>query len=432
MLKAFVNAFKIPDLRKKILFTLFIIAVFRFGSHLPVPIVDINKLQSKLSGNTNNFLSFINLFSGGALTNMAVFALGIMPYITSSIIMQLLTVVIPRLEQWQKQGEAGIKKITQWTRYMTVTLALLQSTGLVFLFHTGGRGFGQAGGVGFDIFPPGKFTAPHVALIVLILTAGTATIMWMGELVTQRGIGNGMSVLIFTSVISRLPQQGTAILKQAGAAKFYTILAIAFGIIVAVVFMEQGQRRIPVQYAKRVVGRRMYGGQSTYIPLKVNQAGVIPIIFAVSVLYFPQLLASTVHAKWLQNFVNNQLGSRGILYMLIYGLLVIFFAYFYTAITFNPTETADNIRKYGGFIPGIRPGRPTAEYLNNILVRITLPGSLFLAAIALIPYIVLNMWNIQQFPFGGTSILITVGVALETMKQLESQLMMRHYEGFLR
>src|SRR5438477_265435 len=325
VLKAFVNAFKIPDLRKKILFTLFIIAVFRFGSHLPVPIVDINKLQSKLSGNTNNFLSFINLFSGGALTNMAVFALGIMPYITSSIIMQLLTVVIPRL-----------------------------------------------------------------------------------------------------------PQQGTAILKQAGAAKFYTILAIAFGIIVAVVFMEQGQRRIPVQYAKRVVGRRMYGGQSTYIPLKVNQAGVIPIIFAVSVLYFPQLLASTIHATWLQNFVNNQLGTRGVLYMLIYGLLVIFFAYFYTAITFNPTETADNIRKYGGFIPGIRPGRPTAEYLNNILVRITLPGSLFLASIALLPSIFLALYSIPQFPFGGTAILITVGVALETMKQLESQLLMRHYEGFLR
>jgi preprotein translocase subunit SecY len=432
VLKAFVNAFKIPDLRKKILFTLFIIAVFRFGSHLPVPIVDIHKLQSQLSHNQGNFLSFINLFSGGALTNMAVFALGIMPYITSSIIMQLLTVVIPRLEQWQKQGETGIKKITQWTRYMTVTLALLQSTGLVFLFHTGARGFGSAGGVGFDIFPTGQFTAAHVALIVVILTAGTATIMWMGELVTQRGIGNGMSVIIFTSVISRLPQQGTAILQQAGAAKFYTILAIALAIILAVVFMEQGQRRIPVQYAKRVVGRRMYGGQSTYIPLKVNQAGVIPIIFAVSVLYFPQLLASTIHAKWLTNFVTNQLGTRGVLYMFIYGLLVIFFAYFYTAITFNPVDTADNIRKYGGFIPGIRPGRPTADYLNNILVRITLPGSLFLAAIALIPYIVLNTWNIQQFPFGGTSILITVGVALETMKQLESQLLMRHYEGFLR
>src|SRR6266702_6259865 len=257
MLKAFVNAFKIPDLRKKILFTLFIIAVYRFGSHVPVPVIDVQALKQDVAGsNQTGFLSFIDLFSGGALTRFAVFALGIMPYITSSIIMQLLTVVIPRLEQWQKQGEVGIKKITQWTRYMTVTLALLQSTGLVFLFHTGSRGFGSAGGVGVDIFPPGQFTAPHVALIVIILTAGTATIMWMGELVTQRGIGNGMSVLIFTSVISRLPQQGTAILKQAGSAKFYTILVIAMAIILAVVFMEQGQRRIPVQYAKRVVGRR--------------------------------------------------------------------------------------------------------------------------------------------------------------------------------
>src|SRR5438067_4039967 len=432
MLKAFVNAFKIPDLRQKILFTLFIIAVFRLGSHVPVPIVDVGKLQRKLSGNSGNFLTFINLFSGGALTNMAVFALGIMPYITSSIIMQLLTVVIPRLEQWQKQGEVGIKKITQWTRYMTVTLALLQSTGLVFLFHSGGHGFGSAQGVGVDIFPKGGFTAPHVALLVIILTAGTALIMWLGELITQRGIGNGMSVLIFTSVISRLPQQGTAILQQAGAAKFYTILAIALEIIVVVVFMEQGQRRIPVQYAKRVVGRRMYGGQSTYIPLKVNQAGVIPIIFAVSVLYFPQLIASTIHATWLQNFVNNELGSRGVLYMVIYGLLVIFFAYFYTAITFNPVDTADNIRKYGGLIPGIRPGRSTADYLNNVLVRITLPGSLFLATVALLPSLFLAFYSIQQFPFGGTAILITVGVALETMKQLESQLLMRHYEGFLR
>src|SRR5438132_1830154 len=342
-----------------------------------------------------------------------------MPYITSTIIMQLLTVVIPKLEQWQKQGDIGIKKITQATRYMTVVLALLQSTALVFLFHTQ-----------FNVVT--KFTPARVALIVVTLTAGTAMIMWLGELVTQRGIGNGMSVLIFTSVISRLPSEGAAILSQAGAAKFYFLLFLGVAITVAVVWMEQGQRRIPVQYAKRVVGRRMMGGQSTYIPLKVNQAGVIPIIFAVSVLYFPQLLASTIHWAGLQNFVQNQLGTRGVLYMVIYGLLVIFFAYFYTAITFNPVDTADNIRKYGGFIPGIRPGRPTADYLNNILVRITLPGSMFLASIALIPYIVLNTWNIQQFPFGGTSILITVGVALETMKQLESQLLMRHYEGFLR
>jgi preprotein translocase subunit SecY len=256
--------------------------------------------------------------------------------------------------------------------------------------------------------------------------------MWMGELITQRGIGNGMSIMIFASIISRLPQEGSAILKQAGPGKFLAIFLIALLIIVAVVFMEQGQRRIPVQYAKRVVGRKMTQGGSTYIPLKVNQAGVIPIIFASSVLYFPSLLASTIHQTWLQDLVNRMLQPSSAVYMLLYGSLVVFFAYFYTAIAFNPVDTADNIRKYGGFIPGIRPGAPTAKYLNDVLVRITLPGSLFLASIALIPSVFLALWSIQQFPFGGTSILITVGVALETMKQIESQLLMRHYEGFLR
>jgi preprotein translocase subunit SecY len=423
VLKAFVNAFKIPDLRKKILFTVGIIAVFRLGSHIPVPNIDINQLAEIRNASSSQGLSalqFIDLFSGGALTRFAVFSLGIMPYITSSIIMQLLTVVIPKLEAWQKQGEIGMKKITQWTRYMTVTLALLQSTGLVFLFNS-------------QFHVVRKFTAPRVALIVITLTAGTAMIMWLGELVTQRGIGNGMSILIFTSVISRLPAEGTGILHQAGQAKFYFLLALGIAIIFVVVWMEQGQRRIPVQYAKRIVGRRMTQGGSTYIPLKVNQAGVIPIIFASSVLYFPTLLQNVIHAGWFQNFVNNTvLRQSSPIYMLIYGTLVVFFAYFYAAITFNPLDTADNIRKYGGFIPGIRPGRPTAEYLSGVLNRITLPGSLFLAAIALIPSIFLAYWQITAFPFGGTSILITVGVALETMKQLESQLMMRHYEGFLR
>ncbi|MEP7032878.1 MAG: preprotein translocase subunit SecY [Actinomycetota bacterium] len=429
MLRAFVNAFKVPDLRKKILFTLFIIAVYRLGSHVPVPVVDIGKLQDALkSQGQGGFLAFIDLFSGGALTRMAVFGLGIMPYITSSIIMQLLTVVIPKLEAWQKEGESGIKKINQTTRYVTVVLALLQSTGLVFLFHSKSS---QLGGV--DIFPAGQFTAPNIALIVLVMTAGTATIMWMGELITQRGIGNGMSILIFASVISRLPQEGRAILLQGGQTKFIVVLFIGLAIIVAVIFIEQGQRRIPVQYAKRVVGRRMTAGGSTYIPLKVNQAGVIPIIFASSVLYFPTLLASVYHAGWFTNFISNHVtNQRDPMYMIIYGLLVIFFAYFYTAIAFNPVDTADNLRKYGGFIPGIRPGPPTADYLNSVLVRITLPGSMFLAAIALIPSIVFAFWVIQQFPFGGTSLLITVGVALETMKQLESQLLMRHYEGFLK
>ncbi len=423
MLKAFVNAFKIPDLRKKILFTVGIIAVFRLGSHLPAPNINLaalEELRNATSGRGLSALQFIDLFSGGALTRFAVFSLGIMPYITSSIIMQLLTVVIPKLEQWQKQGEQGIKKITQWTRYMTVVLALLQSTGLVFLFHNQFR-------------VVRVFSAPRVALIVLTLTAGTAMIMWLGELITQRGIGNGMSILIFTSVISTLPAEGTAILRSAGQAKFFFLVGLGILIILAVVFMEQGQRRIPVQYAKRVVGRRMMGGQSTYIPLKVNQAGVIPIIFASSVLYFPTLLQNVIHAQWFQNFINNTLlRQSSIVYMLLYGLLVVFFAYFYTAISFNPLDTADNIRKYGGFIPGIRPGPPTAKYLSTILNRITLPGSLFLAAIALIPSVFLAIWAINEFPFGGTSILITVGVALETMKQLESQLMMRHYEGFLR
>jgi preprotein translocase subunit SecY len=429
VLRAFVNAFKIPDLRKKILFTLFIIAVYRIGSFLPVPNIDVEALQGATQSPQQGFLSFINLFSGGALTRFAVFALGIMPYITSSIIMQLLTVVIPKLEQWQKMGEVGQKKITQWTRYMTVTLALLQSTGLIFLFNNQFRD-PQTGRSVVIQFTPGR-----VAFMVVTLTAGTALIMWLGELITQRGIGNGMSILIFTSVISEMPSQGYAILRQNQTA-FWIILALGILIIIAVVFMEQGQRRIPVQYAKRVVGRKMTQGGSTYIPLKVNQSGVIPIIFASSVLYFPTLLGSVITWPPFQRFVNGVLLNQASpVYMVIYALLVVFFAYFYTAIQFNPTDTADNIRKYGGFIPGIRPGRPTAEHLDHILTRITLPGSLFLATIALIPSIALALLlvgNADQFPFGGTSILIVVGVALETMKQLESQLTMRHYEGFLR
>jgi preprotein translocase subunit SecY len=427
VLKAFLNAFRVPDLRNKILFTLFIIAVYRFGAHVPVPVVDFGIIQTAIEDQgAGGFLQFINIFSGGALGRMAVFGLGIMPYITSSIIMQLLTVVIPKLQALQEQGEVGVKKINQYTRYVTVVLALLQSTGIVFLFHSGQSGIP-------DIFPAGTFSTANVALIVLTLTAGTAMIMWLGELITQRGVGNGMSILIFTSVISSLPTEGTSILRQGGGFKFAVICLIGLGIIVSVVFMDQGQRRIPIQYAKRVVGRKMTAGGSTYLPLKVNQAGVIPIIFATSVMYFPTLLASVIHAQWFQDFVSKYVNNQtSVVYMVILASLIVFFAYFYTAIQFDPTKQADNLRKQGGFIPGIRPGAPTANYLNDILVRITLPGALFLAAIALVPTVVLALWNLNQFPFGGTSILIAVGVALETMKQIESQLLMRHYEGFLK
>jgi preprotein translocase subunit SecY len=423
--------FRIPDLRNKILFTLFIIALYRLGSNVTVPGIDFNQVQKlQHEASQGGVLSFLNLFSGGALTQMAVFALGIMPYITSSIIMQLLAVVIPKIEQWQQQGAVGQKKITQWTRYMTVALAILQSTGLVYQFHKGQ--LGRIGNVNVDLMP--HFTVPRVALVVLTITAGTAVVMWMGELVTQRGIGNGMSIIIFTNVVSRMPAQLASVRAQAGWFTFGLVCLLGIGMIVAIVFVEQGQRRIPVQFAKRVVGRRMYGGQSTYIPLKVNQAGVIPIIFASSVLYFPVMLSSVLQNwKFVYNFVNKHLVSPSDpLYIAIYGLLIIFFTYFYTAITFDPHQQADIIRKQGGFIPGIRPGPPTERYLAQILNRITLPGSLFLAAIAILPEIALAVKKLNSFPFGGTTILIAVGVALETMKQIDSQLMMRNYEGFLK
>ena len=428
MLSAFRNALKIPELRGKILFTVAIIAVYRLGSHLPVPGVDFDAVQQFLEnpGNRdpNGAFTLINLFSGGALTQFAIFALGIMPYITSSIIMQLLQVVIPRLEQLQKEGESGRKKIQQYTRYVTVFLALLQSASIVQLAHNNGI-------LPLDIFPgltPGRF-----ALAVLTLTAGTALIMWLGELITQRGIGNGMSILIFTAIVATLPSEGANILRVNKAFMFGLVCFLGLLIIVAVIFVEQAQRRIPVTYAKRMVGRRMYGGQSTYIPLKVNQAGVIPIIFASSLLYIPVLLSSIVNKQWLRDIVDRfaSTGSHP-LYILTYFVLIIFFAYFYNSIAFNPVDTADNMKKYGGFIPGIRPGRQTAEYLNHILTRITLPGALFLGAVAILPFIALAAGNVQQFPFGGTAILITVGVGLETMKQIESQLLMRNYEGFLR
>jgi preprotein translocase subunit SecY len=428
MLSAFRNAFKIPDLRGKILFTLLIIAIYRLGSNLPVPGVDykgVHDFLSNASKQANGAFTLINLFSGGALTQFAIFALGIMPYITSSIIMQLLGVVIPRLEQLQKEGEQGRKKIQQYTRYVTVGLAILQSAGIITLAHNGGLL------QGFDIFP--GLNPQRFALALLTLTAGTALIMWLGELITQRGIGNGMSVLIFSAIVARLPSEGASIWRVNGRLTFVLVLLLGFGIILAVIYVEQAQRRIPVQYAKRMVGRRMYGGQSTYIPLKVNQAGVIPIIFASSLLYLPQLLASIIHKPWLTDLTDRftRTGNHPA-YIIAYFVLIIAFAYFYNSIAFNPLDTAENMQKYGGFIPGIRPGRQTAQYLDRILTRITLPGSLFLATVAILPFIALSAGGIQQFPFGGTAILITVGVGLETMKQIESQLLMRNYEGFLK
>jgi preprotein translocase subunit SecY len=427
--------FRVADLRNKILFTLLMIAVYRFGAHVPVPGIDFQAVkQLEEQARDGGVLGFLAFFSGGGLTRMAIFGLGIMPYITSSIIMQVLTVVIPKLEQWQSQGAVGQKKITQWTRYLTVVLAILQATGLAFLFHNGGGGL--LGNVQVDLIP--DFTVPRVMLIVLSLTAGTAMVMWMGELISQRGIGNGMSLLIFASVISDLPTSFTQLQAEGGNLKTAIFAVLVVAILVSIVAVENGQRRIPVNFAKRIVGRRMYGGQSTYIPLKVNQAGVIPVIFASSMLYLPVLLSNVLPTGgfWdsIRGWIDDQLvAGDGFWYIAIFGIMIIFFAYFYTAISFDPVKQADTIRKQGGFIPGIRPGPQTERHLAKILSRITLPGALFLAIIALTPQILLTVWHVQAFRgFGGTSLLIAVGVSLETMKQIDSQLMMRNYESFLK
>ena len=431
MLRAFANAFKIPDLRGKILFTLTILAVYRLGSFIPTPGIDYSALQSLVEQSEQSGLSAIlDLFSGGALQQLAVFALGIMPYITASIIMQLLVTVIPKLEEWQKEGESGTKRINQWTRYLTVILAVLQSTTLIVLVESGQLYQGGQLPAGVTLIPN---DSPWLrALMVLTLTAGTAFIMWLGELITQRGIGNGMSLIIFTAIISALPSQGRQILVSNGGLVFGVVLLTGLLLIVGVIFVEQGQRRIPVQYAKRQVGRRTYGGTQTYIPLKVNQSGVIPIIFASSLLYIPQLAESMANQEWLTNFVTRHMNPAdpGAAYIGLYFLLVIFFAYFYTAITFNPIDVADNMKRYGGFVPGIRPGRPTAEYLDRVLSRITLPGSLYLGVLAVLPFIVFATAGVN-FPFAGATLLIVVGVGLETMKQIESQLLQRNYEGFI-
>jgi preprotein translocase subunit SecY len=440
VLSAFGRAFRTPDLRKKLLFTLAILALFRWGSTLPAPGVDYGNIHECLELQKNSsVLQLINLFSGGALLQLTVFALGIMPYITSSIILQLLVVVIPRLERLKEQGQSGQAKITQYTRYLTIALAVLQSTGIVALARSG-RLLQCQDASGQQIPLLHSTSVFRILVLVITMTAGTAVIMWFGELITDRGVGNGMSLLIFTSIAARFPSQGSAIYQEKGTTTFIIVLLIGILIIVGIVFMEQGQRRIPVQYAKRMIGRRMYGGTSTYIPLKVNQAGVIPVIFSSSLLYLPQLLGQI----WSNNTGFNQFVSTyfnpnnpNYVYVGTYALLTIFFTYFYVAITFNPVEVSDNMRKYGGFIPGIRPGRPTAEYLEYVLSRITLPGSLYLTAIAILPILALAFLpggtsNAASFPFGGTSVLILVGVGLDTSKQIESQLMLRNYEGFLR
>ncbi|MGV8846917.1 preprotein translocase subunit SecY [Tessaracoccus sp.] len=434
MLSAFANAFKTPDLRKKILFTLGILALFRLGSTIPTPNVNISRIDEcarlATQGEQAGIYTMINLFSGGALLQLTIFALGIMPYITASIILQLLTVVIPKLEALKKEGATGTAKITQYTRYLTLVLAVLNSTAFITLARSGNLFQGCTGILNSDELLP-------LVTMVLTMTAGTVVIMWLGELITERGIGNGMSIMIFTQISASFPA-GLWSIKQSspgatGWFLFFGVIAMGLLVMLGIVFVEQGQRRIPVQYAKRMVGRRLVGGSTTYIPLKVNQAGVIPVIFATSILYLPILYAQfrpdSAISQWIGvNFANNGTWSS-----VAQFFLIIFFTYFYVSITFNPEEVSDNMKKYGGFIPGIRAGRPTERYLAYVLSRLTAPGSLYLAIIALAPTLAfISVGANKNFPFGGVSILIIVGVALDTVKRIESQLQQRNYEGFLR
>lgn len=441
MLTSLKNMFKVPDLRNKILFTLLMLMLYRFGAFIPAPGIDLGAVeQLKSSAEQGGVLGFLQLFSGGALTQFAVFALGIMPYITSSIIMQILAVVIPKLEQWQNQGAVGQRKITQWTRYLTIGIAVIQSTGLVYVFHTNGGGLTGGETQNLDLVP--NFGVTRVLLIVTTLTAGTALLMWMGEAITQRGIGNGMSLIIFSSVVSSLPGTATRVKASHGWGGVVILLGIMIVMLLIIVFIEQGQRRVPVQFAKRMVGRKQYGGQSTYIPLKVNMSGVIPIIFASAVLNLPVLLSQVLPTSgWglsVSTWINDHLTRpTSIYYLVFFGLLIFGFAFFYTAIAFDPVQQAENLRKQGGFIPGIRPGPQTERYLAKVLNRITVPGALFIVVLALVPTLVLaalldDKQGTIGANFGGISMLIAVGVALETMKQIDSQLMMRNYEGFLK
>jgi len=440
VLSAFISAMRTPDLRRKILFTLGVIVLYRVGASLPSPGVNTANIHYCLEKvSDNGIYSLITLFSGGALLQLTVFAVGVMPYITASIIVQLLVVVIPRFEQLQKEGQAGQAKMTQYTRYLSIALAVLQGTSIVALAANGGLLQGCDRGteilVDHEIFT--------VVVIVIVMTAGAALVMWMGELITERGVGNGMSLLIFAGIAARIPSEGQSILQSRGGATFTLVCVAALIIIIGVVFVEQGQRRIPVQYAKRMVGRKMYGGTSTYLPLKVNQAGVIPVIFASSLIYVPGMITKLVQGGdpnkgggWWDKFVTGHLTQPADpIYIAVYFGLIIFFTYFYVSITFNPDERADEMKKFGGFIPGIRPGKPTADYLRYVLSRITLPGSIYLGVIAVLPNLFLEMGNgsgVQNLPFGGTAVLIMIGVGLDTVKQIESQLMQRNYEGFLK
>jgi preprotein translocase subunit SecY len=424
VLRTFLNAFRVPDIRKKLAFTAAMLALYRLGAYIPAPGINIDVVEDLASNfeGQSNVLGFLNLFSGGSLQRFAIFALGIMPYITASIMLQLLTVVLPSLDKLRKEGEVGQQKITQYTRYLTVGLAFGQSIGYVFLFRT------FAGSEGSEVVD--NFTFGRVFVIVMTLTAGCVLLMWLGELITQRGIGNGISLMIFASIASGLPNGIQAWWTNPDQIFVVMMPFLALAIIAGIVFMQEGQRRIPIQYAKRVVGRRMAGGGSTYLPLRVNMAGVIPVIFAASLMAFPPTVGELTQAGWAQDF-STFFSPNGAAYLVGESILIIVFTYFYTAVTFNPVEQADNLKKYGGFIPGVRPGRPTAEYLDRILARLTFPGALYLAAVAALPTILINQTSANFF-FGGTSILIVVGVALDTMKQLEAQLMMRNYEGFLK
>ena len=423
MLRTILNAFSVADIRKKLAFTAAMLALYRLGAYIPAPGVDVDAVK-EISGNFagSSILGFLNLFSGGSLERLSLFALGIMPYITASIILQLLTVVVPSLERLQKEGEVGQQKITQYTRYLTVGLAFGQSLGYVFLV----RSFGNEAGASVV----GTLTPPKLFLIVISLTAGCTLLMWLGELITQRGIGNGISLMIFASIVAGLPNGITQWWDNPDQVFVVMMPFVALAVIVAIVFVQEGQRRIPVQYAKRVVGRKMTSGGSTYLPLRVNMAGVIPVIFAASIMAFPPTIGQLLNTPAALDFAAF-FSPNSWAYVVGEVFFIIIFTYFYTAVTFNPVDQADNLKKYGGFIPGVRPGRPTAEYLDRILSRLTFPGALYLGAVAALPTILISQTSANFF-FGGTSILIVVGVALDTVKQLEAQLMMRNYEGFLK